>query len=131
MLHRSKAGFDRPSEGDGIADPQRTTVVERISTHFQRQNYRDVHRAFGRLCHKLDRVVQLEMAANSNLGHYPHTASEEDKFRKAGSPFQSFVKSPQQYKRIITQWKSDLTLLNPPNHTSSIRAAGVHFAMSP
>jgi len=42
MLHRSKAGFDRPSEGDEIADPQRTTVVERISTHFQRQNYRDV-----------------------------------------------------------------------------------------
>src|SRR5258708_5811215 len=33
-------------------------------------------------------------------------------------------------RRITIRWKLDLILLNPPNHTSSIPAAGVNFAMS-
>src|ERR1700693_1591925 len=31
-------------------------------------------------------------------------------------------------RRITIRWKLDLILLNPPNHTSSIPAAGVNFA---
>jgi hypothetical protein len=33
-------------------------------------------------------------------------------------------------RRITIRWKLDLILLNPPNHTSSIPAAGVNFATS-
>src|ERR1700730_13435430 len=33
-------------------------------------------------------------------------------------------------RRITIEWKLDLILLNPPNHTSSIPAAGVNFATS-
>jgi hypothetical protein len=31
---------------------------------------------------------------------------------------------------LTIRWKLDLILLNPPNHTSSIPAAGVNFATS-
>ena len=37
---------------------------------------------------------------------------------------------PHLKQAITIQWKSDLILLNPPNHTSSIPAAGVNFATS-
>src|SRR5260370_14222394 len=33
-------------------------------------------------------------------------------------------------RRITIRWKLDLIVLNPPNHTSSIPAAGVEFARS-
>jgi hypothetical protein len=70
----------------------------------------------------LQRVPAQRMAA---------CRSEDDKFRKTGSSFHGFVKSPQQYARITIRWKLDLILLSPLNHTSSIRAAGVNFATSP
>jgi hypothetical protein len=45
-------------------------------------------------------------------------------------PSKSFLKSPLCYTRITIRWKIEPIRLNPPNHTYSIPAAGVLFAMS-
>jgi hypothetical protein len=58
-------------------------------------------------------------------GHVPPAKTINPK--NLGILFHSFLKM----YAITIRWKLDLILLNPPDHTSSIRAVGAHFATSP